>query len=330
MAKKNLNVNKTKSGSSHYVKKIISIHEKERRYQKYLPKIIFERKANISGGCLHLYSDNDEWEDQWDENWFFIDEKLRSHAKLFSINSGSNAKGIPTVYYDPLSRTAFFENNNYYGWLKSVALALMGDVFEDNHQIFSSHSALLEINGKGMMIIGPSGTGKTTLSYGLLKEKASRIIADDWFYFKFLNGSVIGYRSEKNTYIRADLSQTWKEYKDIMKYAKVDNKGRAIANISKIVGKEKLIESTEIEKIVLLRREKGKPIVEKIKPNKALEILVKNDFFNPHILQHTEWKRRIRKEAFERLLRKTEILFLNTIETPEESLNRILDFAENK
>jgi len=328
MAKQNLRNDRTKITGGHYVKRIISIHEKEKKYQKYLPSIIFERKANISGGCLHLYSDNEDWEDQWDDNWFFIDENLRSHAKLFSVKSGPDAKGIPTVYYDPLSRTAFFENNNYYGWLKSVALALMGDVFEDNHRIFSSHSALLEVNGKGTMIIGPSGTGKTTLSYGLLKEKGNKIIADDWFYFKFLNGSVIGYRSEKNTYIRADLGQTWKEYKDIMKYAKVDNKGRAIANLSKVVGKEKLIESTEIERVVLLRREKGKPAVESMKPKEALNVLVKNDFFNPHILQHTEWKGKIRREAFERLLKKAEILLLNTIETPQESLNRILDFAE--
>jgi len=319
--------NETHRGK-HYVKKIISIHEKERMYQKHLPNIIFERKANISGGCLHFYSDSEEWEDQWDENWFFIDENLRSHAKLFSIKSGSDAKGIPTVYYDPLSRTAFFENNDYYGWLKSVALSLMGDVFEDNHKIFSCHSALLKVNKKGVMIIGPSGTGKTTLSYGLLKEKGSKIVSDDWFYFKFLNGSVIGYRSEKNTYIRADLSQTWDEYKDIIKYAKIDNKGRAIVNLSKVVGKEKLIENTEIEKVVILRREKGKPIAERVKAKDALKTMIKNDFFNPHILQHTEWKKKIRKEAFEQLLTKTEILLLNTLETPYETLNRILNFIE--
>ncbi|MCX8202409.1 MAG: aldolase [Candidatus Micrarchaeota archaeon] len=311
-----------------YKKKLISIVEKERIYQKYLQSIIFERKANISGGCLHLYSDSEEWEDQWDENWFFIDENIRSHAKLFSIESGSDAKGDPTVLYDPQSRTAFFKNNNYYGWLKSVALALMGDVLEDNHNIFSAHAALLNVNGNGTCIIGPSGAGKTTLSYGLLTKSNTKIVADDWFYFKFINSTVTGYRSEKNTYIRTDLSQSWKEYKDVMKYAKVDNKGRAIINLAKAVGKEKITDAADIAKFVILRREKGKEITQKVGPEEALKHLLRNDFFNPHWLQNNDWKMRVRREAYMRLLKKCDVLFLNTIEAPEESLNKILEFAE--
>ncbi|MEM4589805.1 MAG: hypothetical protein QXK21_00865 [Candidatus Micrarchaeia archaeon] len=315
------------STTSKYVKKIISIDEKERIYKKYIPSVIFERKANISGACLHFYSDSEEWEDQWDENWFFIDEGIRSHAKLLSIESGSAAKGIPTVQYDPKSRTAFFKNNNYYGWLKSVALALIGDVLEDNHNIFSAHAALLNVNGNGTCILGPSGTGKTTLSYGLLTKQNTKIVADDWFYFKFINGTVMGYRSEKNTYIRADLSQSWKEYKDIMRFAKIDNKGRAIINLSKVVGKEKIVDSIDINKFIILRREPNKPIVTKITPKEALKHLVSNDFFNPHWLQKNSWKMEVRKNAYEKLLQKCDIIFLNTIETPKESLERILDFA---
>lgn len=311
-----------------YTKKIISILEKERLYQKSIPSIIFERKANISGGCLHLYSDSEEWEDQWDENWFFIDENIRSHAKLFSIESGSLAKGTSTVLYDPKSRTAFFKNNNYYGWLKSVALALMGDVLEDNHNIFSAHAALLSVNGNGTCIIGPSGAGKTTLSYGLLTNKNVKIIADDWFYFKFVNSTVTGYRSEKNTYIRADLSQSWKQYCDIMKFAKTDNKGRAIVNLAKVVGKEKIADVADINKFIILRREKKKPITEKLNVNEALKRLFGNDFFNPHWLQKNDWKMKVRKNAYSMLLKKCDILLLNTIETPKESLDRILDFSE--
>lgn len=316
------------SKSSRYYKKIISIKEKEKMYQKSLPSIIFERKVNISGGCLHLYSDSYEWEDQWDENWFFIDEGIRSHAKLFSINSGSSAKGKPTVLYDPKSRTAFFENNDYYGWLKSVALALMGDVLEDNHSIFSAHAALLNVNGNGTCIIGPSGSGKTTLSYGLLTKSNVKIIADDWFYFKFVNSTVTGYRSEKNTYIRADLGKDWEEYRDIMKFATVDNKGRAIANLAKVVGKEKITNEADISKFIILRREKGEEIEKKLSPKEALSRLTKNDFFNPHWLQKNSWKTKIRREAYLKLLEKCDVLLLNTVESPKETLSRILDFCK--
>ncbi len=232
------------------------------------------------------------------------------------------------MLYDPKSRTAFFKNNNYYGWLKSVALALMGDVLEDNHNIFSAHAALLSVNGNGTCIIGPSGAGKTTLSYGLLTNKNVKIIADDWFYFKFVNSTVTGYRSEKNTYIRADLSQSWKQYCDIMKFAKTDNKGRAIVNLAKVVGKEKIADVADINKFIILRREKKKPITEKLNVNEALKRLFGNDFFNPHWLQKNDWKMKVRKNAYSMLLKKCDILLLNTIETPKESLDRILDFSE--
>ena len=317
-----------KKQAKKYVKKIISIEEKERLYKKYIKSIIFERKANISGGCLHLYSDSEEWEDQWDENWYFIDENIRSHAKIFSVNSGSNAKGIPTVKYDPISRTLFFENNNYYGWLKSVALALMGNVFEDNHNIFSCHGALLSMDNKGVVIIGPSGAGKTTLSYGLLTQKNTKIIADDWYYFKFINRCVQGYRSEKNTYIRGDLAQSWNEYKDVMKYAKIDNKGRAIVNLSMAVGKDKVGDNADIHKLILLRRDRKKPVVERLKPEQAIKYLVQNDFFNPHIIHHNGWKTKVRKSAFVELLKRCDIILLNTIETPKKSLARVVEFIK--
>ena len=53
------------------------------------------------------------------------------------------------VKYDPLTRTAFLFNIDYYGWVKSIALALAGDILEDQHHIHSVHGAALDIGGQG-------------------------------------------------------------------------------------------------------------------------------------------------------------------------------------
>ena len=68
------------------------------------------------------------------------------------------------VKYDPLTRSAFLFNIDYYGWVKSIALAVAGDILEDQHRIHSVHRAALDVAGKGISLIAPSKSGKTTHS----------------------------------------------------------------------------------------------------------------------------------------------------------------------
>ena len=310
----------------HYAKRTIGIGEKESLYHRWIDRVVFDRKANVSGACLHFYSNTERWTREWDSNWFFMDESIRSHGKLFAIDTGrKNAK--PTELYDPVSRTLIFMDAGYYGWLKSAALALVGDVLEDNHRIFSIHGALLSVNGKGVSLIGPSGTGKTTLSYGLLLNPCVKLVADDWHFFKFVNNEATGYASEKNTYIRADVASVWKEYKHLLKGAKLDNRGRAVVDVGRAIGKNKLEMTADMRYIILLQRDKTQPKIRELNAEEALRYLIKNDYCNPHTLQSNAWKQKVRKEAFLQLFKRCRVLLLNTIETPEQSLQRIKDFV---
>jgi len=311
--------------SEKYKKQLISIDEKEKLFDKYLKLATFERKADISGACLHFYTDCKEWMDQWDVNWYFISEDIRSHAKIVALK-GTGKK--PLVKYDPISRTLFFFDCDYYGWIKSAALALIGDVLEDNHSIYSIHGALLDVKGKGIAIIGPSGTGKTTLGYGLLRYKETKLVADDWHFYHFVNSDAIAYGSEKNTYIRADIAKAWPEFKNIMKGVKLDNRGRAVVSIGKLIGERKTLKTTDIATIILLQRQKGKEVLKKLKPEEALQYMEKNDYCNPHILQTNAWKKKVRRKSFLQLFKHCDVWLLNTIETPSKSLERIYEIVK--
>jgi ATP-dependent phosphoenolpyruvate carboxykinase len=87
-----------------------------------------------------------------------------------------------SVLFDPYAKTAFLFNITYYGWIKSIALGLAGDILENEHEIWSVHGACVDIGGKGLCMVGTSGAGKTTQTYGLLLDEKSRIISDDWFF----------------------------------------------------------------------------------------------------------------------------------------------------
>jgi hypothetical protein len=306
----------------HYAKKLISMSEKEKLIEKYKDKFIFEKKVDINGCCIRLWTDNKELKEMWEESWYSMSESVRSHGRIYAFETG---KGKPTVLYEKISKSAFFLDSDYYGWIKSCALAIAGDILEDAHDYYSVHGALIDVNGIGTAIIGPSGTGKTTISYGLLRYKDVKLVADDWHFFKFYGSSVYGFCSEKNSYIRADLAASWPEYASIYKFASIDRAGRAIVDVSQIIGKGGIKKQTEIRNVIILMRDKReRKIFERIDAERAFEYLEKNEYCNPHILVNDGWKRKIRKGSFLKLLGSTNVYMLNTVESPEKSLKRVM------
>lgn len=258
------------------------------------------------------------------ENWYFISESVKSHGRIVAISTG---KKEPTLLFDSQSDTVFFLDCDYYGWIKSAALALAGDILEDNHNYFSIHGALLDVNGQGISIIGPSGTGKTTLSYGLLRHKGVKLVADDWHFFNVVDDTVTGYGSEKNSYIRADLAKAWPEYADIYEIADIDKKGRAIIDVARVLGRGSLKRITDMKKIFLLRREEGEEIIKRLNPEEAVKYMEKTHYCNPHLLQNDVWKKKLRRRAFLQLFGSAETYLINTIEKPVETLKRIAEIV---
>jgi len=312
-----------------YDKKAISIDQKELLYQRYIGQTAFDAKADISGACIHFYTNQKRFAGQWKENWFAMPPDVRAHGKIFAINTGKGKGRAPMELYDPLSRTVFFLDCDYYGWIKSAALALTGDILEDNHHIFSIHGALLDVNGKGVAILGPPGAGKTTTSYGLLRYKGVKLVSDDWHFFNFPNGKgktnakAIGYASEKSTYVRADVAKNWKEYQKYIKHARFDKDGRAVFDLRKVIGSNNVAKMTTIDTVILLKRDPREPVIEEASTAEALEYLESIDYGNPHTLQNNHWKKKVRRNAFSRLFDKADTYLLNTVETPQQSLSRI-------
>jgi hypothetical protein len=307
-----------------YKKQIISIDEKDRLMQKYADKLLFERKADINGCCIRIWTDRDDWKRMWEDNWYFMSESVKSHGRLIAISTGGKR---PIVKYDPLSCSAFLFDCDYYGWVKSIALALAGDILEDNHDYHSIHGALIDYDGKGVSIIGPPGTGKTTLSYGLLRYRGVKLVTDDWYFFRLVGGAAEAYASEKNSYIRADLAVAWPEYKDLYSITQFDKKGRSIIDVKRVLGKGNIKKTTEVRYVILLRREKGKDILKKLKAAEAVAYMEKHDHCNPHLLQNNAWKKKIRRRALMEMFKNAEVYLLNTIETPEGTLGRICDLV---
>lgn len=311
---------------SGYQVEILLPAEKDAIFDEIVANIKYERKANIHGACVKLQTDNYDFKEEWEDNFKFMNEDIRPHAKIFSLDDG----GELTVMYEPDSKTCIIKNCDYYGWIKSIALASISDFFEEYnavHRRYSVHGSVVDYNGHAIAIIGPPGTGKSTLTYGLLQNNDFNYISDDWFFTRiFKNGSVV-YSSEKNSYIRDDIINVWQCFTDELKRVKLDKQGRGIADVNTLF-KGRTRESSTLQTIILLERNKEHQPFRKLNVEDALNFMVEQDFCNPHQLVRNDRKFNIRKNFFREIFNKNDVYLLNTIETPNESLNRIKDLAE--
>jgi serine kinase of HPr protein (carbohydrate metabolism regulator) len=185
-------------------------------------------------------------------------------------------------------------------------------MLEDEHGINSVHGACIDIGGRGVCLIAPSGTGKTTHTYGLLRLKGVRVISDDWFFVRFLAEENVAFNSEKNFYVQADIAQTWGEYKQLVDKAEFDAKNRAVVNIRWIVGKGKILPLTTLKTAILLIRDPENETIKKLTPKEAVEYMASVDFCNPHLLVKNQRKNNLRRQFFQEFFNHLETHLVNT------------------
>jgi hypothetical protein len=132
----------------------------------------------------HLY-------DFWTENWFSVDEwrqvtgKSAPDEPAVTVYALGHVPEDIAAHYSREKSTIVFFNTSYYGQLKSWVLGAVGRVLADELGIHSIHGAAVDAGGKGILFIAPTGTGKSTASYGLMRLPASAFHSDDWVYLRY-------------------------------------------------------------------------------------------------------------------------------------------------
>ena len=310
--------------------------------------------ANIHGIVIRLYTNSAHLYDFWVENWFPAPRTgvILPHCVIYAVKGVEGME--PHAYYNHETRTAVFINTEYYGQCKSWALGMAADVLETQHNVHSIHGSCAVMNGKGIVIIAPTGTGKSTHTWGLMRLPEGKIHSDDWIFLTYKKGLAMADISERKFYLRTDMVKSFPELSEILKRCKCENvvnqdfgafaNSRAILDPEWIGGYEKFVEKAVVKAVVLLRRDAESPAEVSLTSDEALAILEegkyqvlsgaggnigefkKESYYNPYLLvKRPDVQARFFKEFFS----SAPAHILNTgVETVEQTQQRIRRIAK--
>lgn len=338
--------------------------------EKVLGNESYGWKANIDGFCMQLFTNSPHLYEFWIENWFSMSRTIRSHGRIYAVLDPDFERGEPHAYYNPETKTAVIFNTEYYGQIKSWALGITCDIAEDQHDIHSIHGGCIEVQGDGIVLIAPTGTGKSTHSYALLEMQGARLHSDDWIYARFVGGEtgrVSADISERKFYIRTNITRVFPEIRPLLETCKLENvepltteesenlrkmgvDAREIEEMQKdpyiaheysralldpiwISGPGKFVDTTRIKKVILLKRDKkDMQIVRKMEAEEAVKYLTvqPEQFMNPYLIVRTREKVEIRENFFRRLFKFAPCYLVNTVESVNVVQERIREIVKDK
>jgi ATP-dependent phosphoenolpyruvate carboxykinase len=100
-------------------------------------------------------------------------------------------------------------------------------ILEKERNTHSIHGACVDVRGKGVIIVAPTGTGKTTQAFKLMELPGGRIVGDDWVYIDHNEGSRLGYllgrQPERSLYMRTETQLAKPRLRKIFDESKCEN-----------------------------------------------------------------------------------------------------------
>lgn len=187
------------------------------------------REAVIHGVRVALVTDLEHVARMFEANWFSPAtwaEATGEHPPAqpsVSVYALTDPDGGPAAYYSRSFDALWFFDIAFYGQIKSWILGAVGRILADRG-VHSVHGACVDVRGNGLLLIAPTGTGKSTSTYGLLGRAGTRFHSDDWVFLRFDDDSrADAYISERQLYVRTNLVESFPEAAPAFLGADVEN-----------------------------------------------------------------------------------------------------------
>lgn len=162
----------------------------------------YEWNANIGGIVVQLRTNSPHLHEFWIENWYpaQLETDLEPHGIIYGIKglAGRQAGAI----YHPDSHTGFAINTSYYGQVRNLALSLVTDIGERMSGVHVVKAAALDINGRGLLLMGAPGSGVSAQIWRLLRQEGVRLVSTDTVFMRYNGREALADLVERKLYLK--------------------------------------------------------------------------------------------------------------------------------
>ncbi|HUX99773.1 MAG TPA: phosphoenolpyruvate carboxykinase, partial [Candidatus Deferrimicrobium sp.] len=231
--------------------------------------------------------------------------------------------------------TGFVFNTNTYEALRSLALGICLDLTEDQKQLHFIRGSLVDLDGQGICIMGPTGSGINTHTFTLLELEKARLHSMDWIYVTFLGGEkgrISTTASEQKFYLKNNIIKLIPRLKILYEKCKKE-KDHFILDPWWIGGEDKSISTTRINVIFFLNPDpSNQQIARRLTKKESRILLTDTDhpFFNPHIIVYNNLRKELQLKFFDSLFEFVAVYSINTAKPMFEVQKKIKDIIISK
>lgn len=197
---------------------LVSEMESHLIYQNY-----FEWNANINGVIIQLRTNVSHLNDFWIENWYpaQLEADLEPHGIIYAVDGVAGRE--PRSFYNSETKTGVLVNTDNYGPLRSLALGLVMDVSERLFNVHAIRGMSADLEGCGLILVGPKGTKKTELFYALLQDKRFRLHSNDIIFVRFSGDTALADSVERKLLLPTNTVESYPDFAPLFDNSKCEN-----------------------------------------------------------------------------------------------------------
>ncbi|UCC41204.1 MAG: pyridoxal phosphate-dependent aminotransferase [Candidatus Aminicenantes bacterium] len=197
---------------------LVAEMENHLSYENY-----FEWNANINGVIVQLRTNVSHLNDFWIENWYpaQLEAALEPHGIIYAVDGIAGRES--RAFYNPETKTGILVNTDNYTPLRSLALGLVMNVSERLFNVHAIRGMSADIDWNGLILVGPKGTKKTELFFGLFSDDRFRLHSNDLVFVRFSGGIALADSSERKLFMPTNTVESYPRLASLFDNSKCEN-----------------------------------------------------------------------------------------------------------
>jgi len=164
----------------------------------------YEWNAAINGAVIQLRTNVAHLNDFWVENFApaTAEADFKPHGVIYAVDGIAGRE--PRGFYHSETQTGVLVNTDNYGSLRSLAVGLAMDLAARTGGTGAAGAVRgmsADIDGNGLVLVGPPGTKKTELFFELLADPRFKLQANDVVFVRLAGGRAVADCVERKLYM---------------------------------------------------------------------------------------------------------------------------------